>query len=764
METMKKSLFLITFTLSILFSAAIVSAAPSIVAWSSSGGNPTYKDNPQDLIYKVEKGDEITFTVTTDEPCDHIWRISRANYPIPLMGKVEYKIGKMRVMFVSKIEKNVKTSNITLKVPNETATWEVEVECIGRRAAVGPTRGSHKTWTITTSVIKIVNPDESIQDAIDSLPPEGGVIELVEGTYNLSNAPIVAEYEQWGETWKLNILINRSNVVLRGQGINKTKLIGALIGVNRYGLPGPRNEWHYFHKDESWLLTPYKNRINWSDICRYIVFKDFHVEEGVILFDETLDTLISDVRVDAAGASNPRAPSIALFTSLNGLIKRCVTTGRFPYISKSRACSMIDCDVIGGYGRWLEGGGAGINTGREYDDYSEDLPEYPSLWTNFFGCIAREFSGPLYFYSFEGSGIIGELGEGGCISYCLFEDFDHSVSIAQSFGITFSHNIIRRAKKDIEGEGSLRIQPHSSDNYVVGNLIYDNVGHGICVWSGDVGENHIIGNVIWNCTGDGIHNPENRSLTLKNNIIVNNKGIGIYGQFKSISYNDVYGNEGGNYGGGASAGTGDFSADPLFADPENGDFHLRSQYGRWNGTAWVKDNITSPCIDAGDPADKYSNEPDYPNGRINLGAYGNTREASFGSTLSTGTLKGKVTDKDTRLPIAGALIEANSHQTLTNSSGSYTITLPAGNYTIKASKLGYLPESKTITISENQTIALNFSLSGINLHLNIKTTKDNYSIGEVVNLTDPAEEDDNFPYLYNFLKLIFGRFLICLKN
>ncbi|MDH4203561.1 MAG: DUF5123 domain-containing protein [Phycisphaerae bacterium] len=72
-------------------------------------------------------------------------------------------------------------------------------------------------------------------------------------------------------------------------------------------------------------------------------------------------------------------------------------------------------------------------------------------------------------------------------------------------------------------------------------------------------------------------------------------------------------------------------ADPLFADPNNGDFHLKSEYGRWDPVTqtWVTDDVTSPGIDFGDPNDDYSNEPPATAGRINAGAYGNTPEASF---------------------------------------------------------------------------------------------------------------------------------------
>ena len=44
---------------------------------------------------------------------------------------------------------------------------------------------------------------------------------------------------------------------------------------------------------------------------------------------------------------------------------------------------------------------------------------------------------------------------------------------------------------------------------------------------------------------------------------------------------------------------------------------------------WVQDDVNSPCIDAGDPNSAWSNEPSPNGGRINMGAYGNTLEASL---------------------------------------------------------------------------------------------------------------------------------------
>jgi len=79
------------------------------------------------------------------------------------------------------------------------------------------------------------------------------------------------------------------------------------------------------------------------------------------------------------------------------------------------------------------------------------------------------------------------------------------------------------------------------------------------------------------------------------------------------------------------------SVNPLFADAAGGDFHLKSLAGRYSPAtglppevlaAWANDTASSPCIDAGNPASDYASEP-IPNGRrVNMGAYGNTEQAS----------------------------------------------------------------------------------------------------------------------------------------
>jgi hypothetical protein len=107
----------------------------------------------------------------------------------------------------------------------------------------------------------------------------------------------------------------------------------------------------------------------------------------------------------------------------------------------------------------------------------------------------------------------------------------------------------------------------------------------------------------------------------------------------TISYSNVQGDW---------PGQGNIDVDPLFAasgywipngTPQDtsddvwveGDYHLQSQSGRWDGDAqtWVQDQVSSPCIDAGDPFSPIGYEP-FPNGgRVNMGAYGGTEQASL---------------------------------------------------------------------------------------------------------------------------------------
>ncbi len=62
------------------------------------------------------------------------------------------------------------------------------------------------------------------------------------------------------------------------------------------------------------------------------------------------------------------------------------------------------------------------------------------------------------------------------------------------------------------------------------------------------------------------------------------------------------------------------------------DYHVQSEFGRFDGTSWVNDAVTSPCVDGGYLLSDYANEPAPNGGRVNIGVYGNTPEASKSST------------------------------------------------------------------------------------------------------------------------------------
>jgi subtilisin family serine protease len=134
---------------------------------------------------------------------------------------------------------------------------------------------------------------------------------------------------------------------------------------------------------------------------------------------------------------------------------------------------------------------------------------------------------------------------------------------------------------------------------------------------------------ITNCTfvrniadsGGGVYSDGLISPNVSNCIFWANVPDQIVGEVP-VSYSDVQG---------GWQGSGNFDVDPLFVDSDRGDYHLKSETGRWDllSQSWVEDDVTSLCIDAGDPNTGWIAEP-WPHGqRINVGAYGGTPQASM---------------------------------------------------------------------------------------------------------------------------------------
>ncbi len=201
----------------------------------------------------------------------------------------------------------------------------------------------------------------------------------------------------------------------------------------------------------------------------------------------------------------------------------------------------------------------------------------------------------------------------------------------------------------IFGAGSY---PNSSANiHVHHNRIYDTGTKSSSIIIGGImsdGFNALIeNNVIDGVYGAGIVQKNVYSsapsgsgyvLTLRNNIITNcisssgGKGYGVSNELTGthsfvLQNNCFYGNTGGDYKN-VQVSSSDIKVDPQYADRNNHDYHLKSKAGRWNGNSWVTDNTSSPCIDAGYSLSDYSAEPQNNGGRINIGAFGNTKHAS----------------------------------------------------------------------------------------------------------------------------------------
>ena len=193
-------------------------------------------------------------------------------------------------------------------------------------------------------------------------------------------------------------------------------------------------------------------------------------------------------------------------------------------------------------------------------------------------------------------------------------------------GMIRNNVVLNNTSCGIQCTGS-KEQPESTN--ILNNLIIGHGYRGIYVGNGNY---EVLNNTLSNNkTAISIHGTHYKTTAIvKNNIIVNSseKGIEMYlkGEMytpeTSVDYNDVWNNVGGNYSG-LSPGEDDISADPLFLNAENGDYHLTPG---------------SPCIDVGDPTSDYSNEPGPNGGRINMGTYGNTSEASRSQTTQTPVL------------------------------------------------------------------------------------------------------------------------------
>jgi len=155
------------------------------------------------------------------------------------------------------------------------------------------------------------------------------------------------------------------------------------------------------------------------------------------------------------------------------------------------------------------------------------------------------------------------------------------------------------------GEALFLRCPVPTDSFLVTrNIVY---GDSLGIYCQNCGP-RIENNTLYSTSGYGIKTylAGNTGLQIRNNIIASTvEGPGIVsegGYTPELYYNDVWDNAGGNYQG-VEPGQFDIHEDPLFVDPQRGDFRLTEE---------------SPCIDAGDPDPRY-NDPD--GSRNDIGAF-----------------------------------------------------------------------------------------------------------------------------------------------
>ncbi len=261
-------------------------------------------------------------------------------------------------------------------------------------------------------------------------------------------------------------------------------------------------------------------------------------------------------------------------------------------------------------------------------------------------------SGTISGFTITNSGNDPGYSAGIFASQCTITVTNNTI-INNHYGVTLSSNSngIIAGNKITNNTGSAAIKVSHSNATITNNIITNN-------WKGIYCSNsspYITNNTITNNGSYGILCNPTSIQVIANNIITSNKyGIFALGgivspvPFLQISYNNVGDNSQGNYweeygiidiGGGGwiisqpftpIPRTGEIHESPQFVGQNDGDYHLKSEGWRWDPIAeiWTWDNVTSLCIDAGNPGCDPADEWPFEGNRINMGAYGGTDQAS----------------------------------------------------------------------------------------------------------------------------------------
>lgn len=254
---------------------------------------------------------------------------------------------------------------------------------------------------------------------------------------------------------------------------------------------------------------------------------------------------------------------------------------------------------------------------------------------------------------------------------------------------------------------------------IANNLFYNHATAAIRVNGAAPLAHEIVNNTIYEATADAIRATGGaKGIHLRNNILWTQAGYGIYIDPTSQAgftsdYNLLRATGAANVGywQGARATLDDwrfaaftdqnsFSADPLFVDHDGADdvlggtfgaddnFHVQSTVGSFRAASGLfePDAMHSPAIDRGAASDVPTNEPMPNGGYVNLGAYGNTSQASLSPSDFVLVLR----------PTAGEPLQQESTAEIRWRSAGF-----AGNVAIEYSTTG--PAGPFNSIAANET-------------------------------------------------------------
>jgi parallel beta-helix repeat protein len=406
---------------------------------------------------------------------------------------------------------------------------------------------------------------------------------------------------------------------------------------------------------------------------------------GGIYVEYGIDGLIADNDVfhNSSAASGSGADGPALYGSDQGTFPAAV--GEHRLIISNNTVHDNSCAGLQGYGGETVFYGAGQVSNAGETEVDNNLV-YGNTYS---GIVLVGTSTAKYNTVFDNAnGIVGgptyvpfggfQTNPQSVINNIVFNNHQVGISlvgpgIAQG-NVVYSNSIgIQGVRQQISfGPGDSAAVPFFGS--IRNNLVYENTDAGIQIAGSDSAS--ITNNTVYARSGDAVQVVANdagyaaKNVTLQNNILWSESGYDIDVSNVSQSgfssdYNLLYASGSGKIAFWQSDITSladwkliigqdphALSANPQFINPTGGDEVLGFDN---DGTDGGQDDdfhlrATSPAVDRGNPAASYSTEPSPNGGRIDLGAYGNTAEAT--PSTSVGAIV-RQTDSSTAVTVGG---------------------------------------------------------------------------------------------------------------